>query len=389
MDGTVIDDSAGTSPATGTTADQSVEVAPEVTTASTGAPAENTPTAMADELAEFKADVARATGKEPASPTTETKPDPAQKTDEPGGEPGKEKVDDLSQSKVTDPISQKLTERPEWKAVAAFEAKHGKEAGKEMRAVLRGIYKHEYDLTQQAEKAAPALEAFQEMHQAVAGNPQGLANMRHLIKSFDPDPASAVPLLQILLDDAKKRAGLVVSSPELKTEEQKLQDQVSNGLIDNETAENRRKELLELQQARLTKERAEQARQTEAQKAQAAQQTKAIEDLNATEARWTQEKLKGDPDYSIVQELHGKFVRLNTREFFEQNRRYPDVKEATDLLEKSLTEAKAEAGKFRPKPRERQAVTGGMGSSGNNRQQPGSELDEFKQDVQLALKRHR
>lgn len=72
------------------------------------------------------------------------------------------------------------------------------------------------------------------------------------------------------------------------------------------------------------------------------------------------------------------------------HQRVPTTAEAVALLEKSLNQAKGEAGKFRPKPKAKTPITGGSnGSSGNNRQQPGSELDEFRQVVESAVTRHR
>jgi hypothetical protein len=385
MDTEVIDAPAASSPATGTAADQTAQGAPEVTPASPGAQADPTPTA-ADELAEFKADVAKATGKEPANAEPETKAEADPKTDEPEKAEVEEKgADDLSQNQ--DKVPEKLTERPEWQKLTAIADKLGKDAGKEVRGVLRGIFKREHELTVQVEKSKPALDVVREMMQSVGGSEQGFTNMRHLIKSFDVNPAGAVPMLETLLNDAKKRAGLVVSSPELKTEEQKLEEQIRDGVIDAESAERRRQELLELQQARLVREQAEAQRQAQSQREQQAKAQQAIQDLNQTEARWVADKQKADPDYPAVQNLHGAFTQKNALEFHAKHNRWPNAKEAIDLLDTSYRQAKAEAVKFKPAPKARQAVTGGQGSSGNNRQQPGSELDEFKQDVQMALKR--
>lgn len=384
MDAEVIDAPAASSPATDSAADNTAQVAPEVTTASPGAQAESTPPA-ADELAEFKADVAKAARIEPADAKPKPDAEAAPKTDEPEQAEAKEGEDALSQENHGK-VPEKLTERPEWQKLTAIADKLGKNAGKEVRATLRGMFKREHELTQQIEKSKPAIEVVQEMLQSVGGSEVGFTNMRHLIKSFDADPAGAVPMLEKLLEDAKSRAGLVITAPELKTELQQLDQQIKEGLIDQNAAEKRRNELVELQKARLLSEQTQRERQTAQQRQTEQQQMQAVNDLNQTEARWVSEKQKSDPDFTAVQNLHAAFTQKNALEFHAKNNRWPNTKEAIDLLETSYKQAKAEAVKFRPAPKARMAVKGGEGSSGNNRQQPSSEFDEFKADVERATK---
>jgi hypothetical protein len=277
--------------------------------------------------------------------------------------------------------------------LTAIADKLGKAAGKETRKVLREIYKREYDLTQTVEKSKPAVEVVQEMFQSVGGSEQGFANMRQLIKSFDSDPQGAVPMLETLLNDAKKRAGMVLQSPELLSEAQQLDQQVKDGLIEPDAAEKRKKELLELEQARMGQTRTK--AQTEAQRqaqANAEQQRKtqiASTEINQAEESWTADKLKNDPDFSVVQNSFNAFAKVYALEFWNKGLGMPNAKQSVEILEKALKTAKDEAGKFRPKPTAKKPVlSGGSGSSGNNRQQPTTELERFDAIVERAIARH-
>lgn len=385
-------DSAAASPAQG---------APAVTPAATGAQAETTPPAKT-ELEEFQADVAKATGKDVTKATdeesdqsaaeskTDTETD-ATKTDEPAAE---EKVEGeeseaLSQAQET---KAKLTERPEWQAATKIADKLGKAAGVEMRGIMRGLFKTQHDLNVQVEKAKPAVEFVQEVLQSVGGNEQGVANIRHLIKVNDSDPAKAVPMFEMLLADAKKRAGLVLQSPELLTESQKLDEAVKAGVMDQADADKRKAELLELQKARTGTERtqaqsaAEREREQRTQSEQATQ--KAVAEVNAAESNWVNAKLKADPDFIAVQSIHDAFAKQNALDFWSKHQRFPNPKESVELLEKSLKAAKAEAAKFRPKPKAVVPIGGGNGSSSEHRQQPTTEFEQFQADVESAKKRH-
>jgi hypothetical protein len=400
-----MDDSrAATSAATDSAPVESSQEATEVTSAShpaAGDPAEHTPTAD-EELAAFRAEVARATGQEPSQTASESKSeaDPAEAPDEPADQADQD-PDAVSAGKVSADKSSaghdgkgKLTERPEWQALTKIADKVSPEAGKETRRFLRDFYRREHELTQAVERLRPDSAVVQELRQSVGGNEQGFANMRHLIRSFDSDPRNAVPMLEMLLGDARKRAGLVLQSPELLHEAQSLDQQVRDGLLEPGAATRRKHELLELEQARAgarqttAKLEAERMRQ-QAERTQQ-QQSAVVHEINQAETNWAADKLKSDPDFKAVQTLHGIFAQQNALEFYNTHQRMPTAREAVALLEKSLSHAKAEAGKFRPRPKAVIPIKGGSnGSSGNNRQQPGSELDEFRQDVEAAVTRHR
>lgn len=396
-----MDDSrAVTSAATATAPVESAQEAPEVTSASPespGAPAEQTPTAD-EELAAFKADVAKAIGNESSQTASETHADPdaAEATDEPAGQGERDEDAVLSQAdKVPeDRMPEKLTERPEWQALTRIADKVSPEAGKETRKFLRDFYRREHELTQAVERLKPAEQVVQDIRRSVGGNEQGFANMRHLIRSFDSDPRNAVPMLELLLSDARKRAGLVLQSPELVREAQGLDQRVRDGKLDPAAATRRKQELLELEQARVNTRQstarleAERLRQ-QAERAEQ-EQSAVVHEINRAEAAWAADKLKSDPDFKAVQTLHGVFAQQNALEFYNAHQRMPQAREAVALLEKSLSQAKAEAGRFRPRPKAVVPINGGSnGSSGNNRQQPASEYDAFRQDVESAVNRHR
>ena len=281
-------------------------------------------------------------------------------------------------------------QRPEWNKLVGIGDKLGKAAGKEVREVLREIYRKEARYVAEIEKSKPAVEVVQEMYQSVGGDQQGFTNMRTLIREFDANPDKAIPMLEVLIADAKKRAGMVLQSPELLTESQNLDKQVEEGLIDQPAADKRKSELLELQKSRTATERtaaqqqAERDRQQRAQSEQATQQ--AVTEINQAEASWSEAKAKSDPDFKAVQTLHSAFAKDNSLDFWNTNHRLPNAKEAVEILEKSLKQAKAEAGKFRPKPAAKSVVRdNGHGSSTQHRQQPKNAREQIEADILASL----
>ncbi|MDE2098695.1 MAG: hypothetical protein KGL39_15685 [Patescibacteria group bacterium] len=374
------DGSAGSSPAPGGSSDSPTEG--DQTAASP-------PTTQDEELAEFKADVAKATGEKPANSESDPEPEVtgAKSTDEPAPAKGKEE----DPNALSQEVEKSFKDRPEWQALTGL--KIDESAKKVVRGTLRTLFKREGELAQAVEAAKPAQAVVQEMMQSVGGSEQGFTNMRHLIKSFDQDPAGAVPMLETLLNDAKKRAGLVLQSPELTGEAATLKQQLDANVIDQESYDKRMKELLELEQVRTSQKRTQQqneeTRQRQAREQSEQQTQAAAEAINQAEAAWVADKSKKDADFKAVEGLHGAFARQNALDFFNTHKRLPNATEAVAILENSLKQAKAEAKKFAPKPKQRLAVTGGSnGSSGNNRQQPASEFDEFKADVESAQQRH-
>lgn len=403
MDEEVTGATAGTPPATETAAVKPAQAAPEVTAASPGAPAESTPTATETELAEFKATVAEAIGNEKGS-STESKADGGDtKTDEPVAAKAEDDPEALSQESKDQDLAVKgpdgkapvkLTERPEWQKLTAIADKVSPEAGKEVRAVLRQMFKGQHDLQVLVEKAKPAQEVVREMLQSVGGSEVGFGNMRKLITTFDRDPAGAVPMLERLLGDARQRAGLVLQSPEFVTEAKALDQQVADGSLTKEAADKRKAEMIEVERTRADNKRATQRTQTEEQQRKT-QETQAkiqaqVASINQAEADWAAAKKKIDPDFELVADVHAAFAQQNSLDFWNTHKRLPSVTESTEILEKSLKQAKEKLARLRPTPKAKAALTtNGDGSSGNNRQTPQTELEEFKAEVEKATRRNR
>ncbi|MDE2100600.1 MAG: hypothetical protein KGL39_25375 [Patescibacteria group bacterium] len=358
-------------------------------------PVESLTTTEQEKFSDFEKVVDRAEGKEvkeeikPEETEVETKTDEvaAEKKDETAETEGKVETEEKALSQEQEPKSFK--DRPEWQRLAKLDVPEA--AKKVIRGTLRELYTQQEQLVGEIEKSKPAVEIYQELHQSVGGNPQGIANIRKLMQ-YEKNPAEAVPMFELLLNDAKKRAGMVLQSPELLTEAQTLKKQLDEGQIDQPAFDKRNIELLELQKAKVGTERTTaelQAERDRQQRAQAEQKTQqAVTEINQAEENWSNAKSKTDPDFAAVQTLHSAFAKDNSLNFWNQNKRLPNAKEAVEILEKSLKMAKAEAAKFRPKQKPIVPVTaGGNGSSATTRQKPMTDFEKFEATVDAAVAR--
>lgn len=350
--------------------------------------------------------MAEATGQEPPKPEAEAGAEAAKPNEDEPGADGKAKEaaaeDDgvLSQGDKTEAekaaeaakVPEKLTDRPEWQAAVKIADKLGKTAGVEMRGIMRGMFKREFELTQQVKQLAPAREVVSEIYQSVGGTEQGFTNIRNLIKNYDAAPEEAIPMLKLLLDDAEKRAGLVLQAPELLTEAQAVDKQLADGVIDQAAADKRKSELVELQKARTgvdrTKQRSETDRLKREQQQTQARQHAAVAEIQAAATAWEKEKLAKDPDFLPLKSLHtDRCMQLATAEVQRLGRMLTG-KEARGVADEALKQVKAEVGKLLPARKERKVISGGDGSSGNKRTVPTSEFEEFQQTVAQATGRH-
>lgn len=161
-----------------------------------------------------------------------------------------------------------------------------------------------------------------------AGDENGFKNMMTLVRNHAENPAEAVPMLELLLQDARERAGLVVRSADIK---QKLDD----GLVDEPTA-------LELEQARVAKQRAQQER--ESQTARQAQQQQVAKE--AALNQWEKSIRERNPDFDAISDrVRDRLISLVTQQFPETpedatalaQQAYDDV---TGWLQKRLPAAK-------------------------------------------------
>jgi hypothetical protein len=395
---TVIDANAASSPAdTG-----EVEVSPNATVDSLPTPDVNAESSTASEQLEESQPTKQDAEFEKFSKTFEKiagKPEDSQESETETEEAAPEKTDerkaDEGEGKETKALSQEseksFSDKPEWKKLN--ELKVGESAKRIIQDGLRAVYKRENELTEQIEQAKPDREFVREIFDSCGGNQKGVDNIRNLIKVNDSNPAEAVPMFKMLLDDAMKRAGMVLQSPELTGEASELQKQLDDGLIDQTAFDKRTKELLELEQVRTGQKRAQaqtEAQRQEQQRAQAeAKQLAQKQSIDKTEGSWVDAKLKSDPDFKAVETVYSAFAQKNALDFVKENNRWPTTaKEIEGILEKSLKQAKDEAAKFRPKPKARQATTSeGNGSSGNNRQQPRTPEEKFNAIFDKAVER--
>lgn len=342
-----------------------------------------------DERKAFNDALALAKGEKPKAETEEvTEDQPPAEKDEPGeAVPEETKPDDLSQSEAEKPFK----DRAEWQTLTKFGDALGKEQGATVRKTLRGLFERETRLTQAVEQSKPAVEIANEMFQAVGNNGVAFTNMRAFIRTFTNDPANAVAMCKKLLNDAETRAGLVIQSPDLLTESQKLDQQLKDGEITPEQAAKRRQELTELESGRAalkrTKAETDQQRQVREQEQQAQRIEQSKIETDTAEQSFLAATEKSDPDYKIVYPLYAKLAQLAGREFLDTNRRLPSAVETKVICETAFKNAKAELARVRPQRQARQPVRD-LGSSRDTRHQPVTEEQEFRADLADAKKRH-
>lgn len=366
-----------------------VEPVEEVTEA-TSASDETADTSSVEVPKEFNDKVEKALGK---TPKEDSKPEDDSVVDEP--EKSKEKESDVLSQEKEEKVPENLTQRPEWQSLTKIADKVGKNEGKEVRRVLRGFYKREYDYQQSVERLKPAQEVVQEMVQAVQGDEQGFKNMRTLIRSYEGEPDKAIPMLKMLLEDCEKRSGLVIQSDDLKQKVQEIDQLVKDNLITLEAAEQRKQELIEVEKSRATvkrvttqtENRSKQIEQSETQKRQREQ----LEQLAQVENNWMADKKKSDPDFAMIEDLFSVYVRDLTNKFTaEHEMKWPDAKESQQILEEALKSAKGQVLKYKPKPQAKIAINGnGNGSSVNHKPEPKTAFERFEANVDRALTRRR
>ena len=341
-------------------------------------------------VASFDAALAKAQGK-PAEASPEEAPEtpetPAPEVPEAKTEPEAKPVD-LSQ-----PESENIPfeQRKEWQKLVKLVDPLNKEVGKEVRATLRGLMQTEVKLRREVQEAAPHVQTVKHLV-AEMGNEIGFNNLVTFVGKVNRDPAGSVPMLEKLLNDAKQRAGMVIQSPDLLTEAQKVQVALDTGEITPEQAAQRQKELTELETHRATTKRTTAQTQVERRQSQERQaverQQAEFSEIDRTEQEWTEAKSKSDPDFPLVQTLFGKFTQLAATEFVTTNKRNTTTTEAKQILEKAYADAKAEAMKFQPKKRQVTPVRD-EGTSRTNRPKPVTPEQKFEDRFDRAVKANR
>jgi hypothetical protein len=251
----------------------------------------------------------------------------------------------------------------------------------------------ETTLAKSVEQARPAQEAVQELVSLAGGSVEAFNGMRNFIRQFNTDPAGAVPFVEKLLADARQRAGLVIQSPDLLTESQKLEKDLVDGNVTEDYAKQRRKELTELETHRAATKRTQ--TQIEVQRQQADQQaqterfTTEIKAIDEAEGAWLAGKKTGDPDFAKVEPFLPEAMEVAANAFKVANRRIATVAEAKQILETVYKTTKAKlAGVI---PRRSTAPSQPLrdeGTSRNTRRQPMTEQEQFQADLEAARKRN-
>ena len=336
--------------------------------------------------AEFNRHLAKSRGEpDPATVEEAETPETPENEVPEGQKPEAKAAADLSQSES----EKTFTKRPEWLRVTKIVDSLGKEAGKEVRTTLRELFEKETVLTQELTKARPAVE-WVTQYAAEAGGELGVANTLKFFKTFNHDPANAVPFLEQALADARKRAGLVIQSPDLIDQQKQLEQAVADGAITPEQAEQRRKELTEVESSRAVVKRVTAKTEAEqrqaAERQQAEQQAQWVQQTDAAEAAWTEAKGKVDPDFATLKPTFDKFAQLEAIEFQTANKRLPNPAEAKQILEKAYADAKKDALRWQPKKRAITPVRD-EGTSRNTRQQPVTAREKFEARGEAARKR--
>ncbi len=385
MDKADLDVSADSSTADSGTATDLTAVEPGASADSppaTDAGTESSTEGASDPIADFN-ERANALEGEPAveepaeSPTAkEAEAGNAAESDEPAAEQDEAttgKDNTTTEHELPQEQAESFNKRPEWQKVIKAVPP---QVAKEVRAAMRETFSKLNALEKQVGTAKPAIETVARIRAAVGED--GISNTVNLIEGWQRGDEHAERILKELLADIQTRRGSVISSPELKSELQELEQQVSDGLLDEDRADKRRKELLELEQARAERKRqAEQ--QTEAQRRAAKQREQGLvaERTKAMNA-WETGVSKSDVDYPKKQ----KFVIAEARRLVDEqqakSRSLLSPQEMVAALDAAYKTVNADLGAILPKPKTRKVVTGGA-SSMNSRREPQNDRDAFNQ----------
>lgn len=381
LDATAESSTADSGAATETTA--VVEGASAASPTATDASAESSTEGVSDRVADFNERANALEGNEAAgaaeSPTAAERAEAgnAAESDEPAAEQdeatdGKDKAT-ATHEPAPEQQAESFNKRPEWqKVIKAVPA----EVAKEVRGALRATFSKLDALEKQVVKAKPALETVDRIRLAVGDD--GVANTVNLIEGWQRGDESAERILKELLADIQTRRGTVIHSPELKTELQELEQQVSDGLMDSERAAKRRTELLELEQGRAAQRRLKEEQTAAQQRAAKQRETRLMAEWAGAINAWESRVGKRDVDFP---KKH-KFVIAEARRMIEERQTKSQsllsAQEMVAALDEAYQTVNADLGEILPKPRARKVMTGGA-SSMNSRREPQNERDAFNQ----------
>ena len=378
MTETVINDTADSLPATGAEApEENIALTDATSDSSTDMGADSdSPTDGDKERAEIHQKFDELEGTSPAedSPTTE-----ADEADD-GAESHKVAASQDERTATKDKATQNASQDREFSKGFASDARWQKlvrlaprGSEKEFRAVAREFLTQETTLKAQVEKSKAAVDFTDRIKRSGVE----LENTAALIEGWQRADEGAEKILQDLLTDLQTRRGTVLSSPELIAEAKELEQQLSDGMIDESYATKRKAELLKLQKGDAV------IRQTEAQKAEdakTAQQEsigKLFKACDDAVAAWKNEVPKKNPDFTPeLEKLADKFGDRHLGEKLQKLGRYLNPAEVVECAKRGYEEALETVKALLPKRQAIRLVNGGS-SSTNSRREPTNERERI------------
>lgn len=171
-----------------------------------------------------------------------------------------------AEGKADGSLNQGWDKTPEWSGILklTLPEKRG-EVIKTIRPLFERAHKAE-DLVRQLKPEVALVNEFRQY----AGDEAGFTQMRDIIRAYATEPAKSVPVLERMLQDAKARAGLVVTSDDLKARLTEIDEQLASGEITEAVAEKWKADVTAMEQTRAgnrqTTERLEQEKASQQQR---------------------------------------------------------------------------------------------------------------------------
>jgi hypothetical protein len=256
------------------------------------------------------------------------------------------KTADLSQ------VDSRFDKRPEWQSLK----KQTGEKFSVVKPVLRKLFERETQLTEQ-NRVLQVSDGVVKRVRAATGDEQGFNNALNLIEQYAGDPAAAVPMLENLLRDARSRAGLEITSKDLKESLEELDRQKSEDGMTDKEYDRQKKILQEVQKARAAEAQAKNKVKATEQAGQQARTQALIVQRQTAINDWEVRAMK-DPDYL----KRAKFVQDRAQSEVDE-RQGPGKplmtgEEMVEMLERIDAEVKKELLAVLPKPKASRAVVG-------------------------------
>lgn len=186
--------------------------------------------------------------------------------------------------------------RPEWSELTKV---LGEDEAKKVRPILRKVLERETHLTRQVQALQPSAEVVTELRE-LTGDDEGFKTMRNIVRSYATEPATAIPILEQMLEDARQRAGFTLVSDDLKQRAAAIDKRVTDGELDPEEADTLKQTLLEAEKARAGKKQAEtRLQEREKQISTAGEREASLAMANALNS-WEKSIVERDPDFGAV-----------------------------------------------------------------------------------------